>query len=205
MEYDTLNKWCNFCEGNLILEPSYFLTMFHDVISDREIEEIFKYFPCASELIDRVRNVQAVMHNLGCLDNRDPVQCLELAARDLSERLKASLLLGDEALVDVAKSVPKRFISDYSMVRAAQSDTWNIGLIENANDYVNSVMISRELHYYAIFEAFYGMTTLFPIKWYLCAPLTGTTIDFSNFFKLWELHGDYALTGTELLISQDFN
>ncbi|GAB6261034.1 hypothetical protein [Photobacterium sp. R1] len=205
MEYETLNKWCNFCEGKVILEPSYFLTMFHGVISDRDLEEIFKYFPCASELIDRVRNVQSVMHNLRSLGNSDPAQCLELAARDLSERLKASRLLGDEELVDVARSVSKRFVLDFSMVRTAQSDDWNIGLIENTNDYVNSVMISREQHYYAIFEAFYGMTTLFPMKWYLCAPLTETSIDFSNFFKLWELRGDYALTGTELLVSQDFN
>ncbi|WP_311567296.1 hypothetical protein [Photobacterium arenosum] len=205
MESLMLKKWCDFCEGNINLDTSYFLTMFHDSISDKELDEIFKYFPCSSELSDRVRKVQSAMYSRRGLVKSDPERCIDLAVRDLLERMKASEVLGDVELIDVVSRVSKKFTLDFSMIATAQNDDWNISLIENTNDYLNSAMISRELHYYAIFEAFYGMTTLFPIKWYLSAPLTRTSIDFTNYLKIWELRGDYVLTENEFLVSQDLS
>jgi len=202
MDQKILKEWCDFCEGRFDADSSYFLTLFHGNVDETSLKAVLQYFPNTEELVFRVKSVKEAKSERQTWSLLEPERCLEIARVDLSERMKSSIALGDQEIVKIARSAAMKFDRDFSNLEREIGNYWNIGLIENVGDYLRYKMISNQPKYYAIFEAFYGITTLFPIQWYIGAPLTEVEYDFSNFIQLWKMRGDYVLTEDEVVVSQ---
>ncbi len=198
---DILKDWCDFCEGNAFFEESHFLTLFHEYVGRDYLETVFQYFPNQDQLIQRMENVKSVMLNKRSEDiNIDLVTAL--AIKDVHEKRKACVALCEDELVQVIDNVKPVFISEPKAFEKARYNEWHSEFRSQVGYHFNQNRVDEADKYYALFEAFYGVTNTYEMQWYLGKPLIKTDVNPDYYYDLWKIGGSYALTESELVITQ---
>ena len=197
-----LTDWCDFCEEKKDFDKSHFLTLFHADIDKNYLNTVLQYFPNKDDIIQRVLAVrEAKSYRAECF-KVDENFALELASKDINEKRKACAYLSEHELTALIDTVQLRFTSDPSSFEKARHDDWNREYKAQVGYYFDESWMEETDKYYAIFEAFYGMTNSYELQWYLGKPLMRTFVDPDNYFELWKVGGDYAFTETEILVAQ---
>ena len=194
--------WANFCEGKADFDDCDALTLFHEEIDAQELNAALSYFPNSGQIAQRIHAVKAVYPVNRTTWIVDPEMALQIALDDLSERRKAVERWQNDELLSVIEKAKPRFVSDERIFKEAWFNGWNGDLIGTVGDYADECWLDYTKQYYALFEAFYGLTTMFGIEWYLGQPLMNTDLNFGRYFDLWKVGGEYALTDDELVVFQ---
>ena len=197
-----LQDWCDFCEGKKDSDKSDFLTLFHGDIGDNYLNKALRFFPNKAQLIERIKNVRSVY-----LDNSEQWEInvdffLSLALQDVSEKRKACEHLSEYELLDIVDKASPKFTSDPDIFEKARYNDWNSEFLSQVSYYFDTCWIDDLDKYYALFEAFYGLTNSYEIQWYLGKPLMKTDVNPDHYYELWKRGGNYALTETELIVAQ---
>lgn len=196
-----LKDWCDFCEGREKFDKSHFITLFHEDIKDEYLEMALQFFPNQDELIDRVINVREFYPERGKNMKAEPDYILDLAIKDVREKRKACKYLSEDELVNIIDNAKPKFVSDKLTFERALNNEWNGEFLSQVGFYFDECWNSEDDSYYALFEAFYGMTNSYEIQWYLGRPLMNTSVNPDYFYELWKAKGCYALSGSELIVS----
>ena len=194
--------WVNFCEGRADFDKGDFLTLFHEDIDEQDLNAALSYFPNSGQIAQRIHAVKAVYPVNRTTWIVDPEMALQIALDDLSERRKAVERWQYDKLLSVIEKAKPRFVSDERIFKEARFNGWNGDLVCTVGDYADECWLDHTRQYYALFEAFYGMTSTYQIQWYLGQPLMKTDVNFGRYFDLWKAGGDYALTEDELIVFQ---
>ena len=194
--------WVDFCEGKADFDDCDALTLFHEDIDAQDLNAALSYFPNSGQIAQRIHAVKAVNSDNSSTWIVDPEMAIQIAVDDLSERRKAVEYWRNDELLSVIEKAKPRFVSDERIFEEARLSGRNGALYSLVGDYARECWLDYTKQYYALFEAFYGLTTMFGIEWYLGQPLMKTDVNFGRYFDLWKVGGDYALTEDELIVYQ---
>lgn len=198
-----LIEWINFCEGKVDFDISHFYTLFFEgdadngYRSDVELDAIFKYFRNSEDLKLRLRNTTQTID----LEEPDDMATflIDSTFKDVQEKKK---FIDDEELLKFLAK-PVNYIDDIESVRKSQITDWQYEeYMALVGDTISELKYSTEKKVYALFEAFYGLTTDYNMVWYLGRPLLKTTVNLDHYFDLWRFGGRYCISSDGILVSR---
>lgn len=119
-------------------------------------------------------------------------------AKDAKE--KSVLFIENE--IEVLLNKPVKYVEDTEIILNAKLKKWqHEEYIDVIDDYVFDCLLSNEIKFHALFEAFYGLTNNFQLVWYLGSPLIHTDVNFDNYFDILKVGGEYAVTENGIIFS----
>jgi hypothetical protein len=207
-----LDNWQDFCEGKKDFDVCHFYTLFHadpTVLTEDQLKKIFCYFSHSDQLVDRMLSIydvkfsnseESALKSSGEVSND---KLISLAVDDLMQKRVICEKLGNVELCNIIDKAKPKYTSDINRVHdLLQADVPMAWLNELVGDYMDS-QVPNEKKVYALFEAFYGLTTDYDLVWYAGSPLiNGGGICLDYYFNLWKAGGEYVLTHDELLITR---
>ncbi len=196
-----LKDWYDYCEGRKDFDTGDFYALFHDDISDGHIKAALSFFPHAEKLFERVKKVRKVIFQNSKPIDVEAGHLISLAQSDLQEKRKICEAEGATEVVTAIDNAKPRFVDASIDLISLKSPGMHSEYRSILSEYLDDRWVSHEAKYYALFEAFYGLTNTYEIAWYLGALLIDTDINLDHYFDLWSAGGDYALTETELLVT----
>lgn len=193
-----LNDWIDYCEEKKDFDKSHFYTLFLQEdnskgFSSYEYQKIFKYFSEKDELINRLTQYFSHENYKSQIDDLKTFLILS-TRKDIEEKKQA--LDDDELLNILSRNI--YFVEDFNEFCDYQLDEWNGEYISLLGD---SFRRTRSNEEYALFEAYYGLTSNIQLVWYLGSPLLDTKINFDHYFDIWKVGGDYAVTENGIYVS----
>ncbi|KPA99765.1 hypothetical protein [Pseudomonas asplenii] len=201
-----LSDWCAFCEGKAVFDKSHFFGLFKAHSSNKELRQIFGYFPFVDQLVDRAGSVISsgrmdgslyLLPRCGAARN----EIIQLGGEWLEEQKKICGTLGNSEIFDICRDAQVLFVSMHDLEASLQQDIPHYWLFEEVGDAVRASRVSDSGQIYALFEALYGLAADYYLAWYVGRPLFDFDIDLGPYFRFWRSGGKCALTEKAFLVS----
>lgn len=201
-----VKDWCDYCEGKADFDKSHFTSMFTYDLNSQELSDIFKYFSCNNDLIERLKTV--IMAGtfeeslyLQATSRCSESELLELVKLDLKDKHMISTSKGDEDLSNILASIDVDFVYDKQMIsKLLGEDNPSEWIFEVIGDLVDEAR-GTDIKILALEEACYGLAANYYLAWFIMSPLLKLSIDFSNYFKIWSNGGIFVITENKVLVS----
>ena len=198
---ELLNDWKEFCEGRKNFDKSHFFALFWEGINQKDLENVFKYFPNSIELTDRTKEYlfgtkenisESVIKNI----------LISLVIKDLNQ--KKTIINENSDLLELIETLDVEFIQDFKKVLLLKNTSPYIDFFDTINDKLSDNWIIEDKKTFALYEAFYGLTKNYEMVWYLFNPLFKINFNCEYYFKLSTLGGVYSFSNNKILVSKRF-
>lgn len=201
-----VKDWCDYCEGKADFDKSHFSSIFTYDLNETELSEIFKYFSCSNDLIERLAAVISAGSFEGSPYLQATTRCsdsdlLELVKQDLKDKHIICFEQGDEELSDILATIKIEFVHDKQMIsKLSGQDNPSEWVFEIIGELIDEAR-GTDKKILALEEACYGLAANYYLAWYIMSPLLKLSIDFSNYFKVWSNGGVFVITENKVLVS----
>lgn len=201
-----VKDWCDYCEGRSDFDKSHFSSIFTYDLNEKELSEVFKYFSCGNDLIERLKTVITAGSFEGSPYLQATNRCsesdlLELVKQDLKDKYIICVEQDDEELSDILATIEVEFIYDKQIIsKISGEDNPSEWIFEVIGDLVDEAR-GTDVKILALEEACYGLAANYYLAWFIMSPLLNLSIDFSNYFKIWRNGGIFVITESKVLVS----
>lgn len=197
-----LEDWIDFNKGIKEFDKSHFYTLLMDnddgiSITEDEINLVFSFFPNSHELSNRLKSYYSNVDFRKSIHDL-PKYLIQATTEDVKSKLK--LFISDELKPFLENEI--HFVESIEEITSSKLEDWqNEHYIDIISDHVYDCRISGE-KIIALFEAFFGLTRDYQLTWYLGSPLIKSEINFDNYYDIWKVGGDYAITNDRVIVSR---
>lgn len=191
-----IKDWLSFCERGTAFEDGYFLTLFNEQITVTELSEIYKSFPNASRLIDKMKKFLFEKPPIFNTNDQKILELEKLLKLDWEDR---NLILKEiERTYGLEFNNNLKFVEHKEIVNSlALDDIW----FQAFHDFMRVQKISTDRKMYELYNALYGLTYDFDFQLYLYEPLLKTNYSGEYIFQFKRLGGVYAFTKDGIVFS----
>lgn len=195
--------WIDFCENKKTFDKSHFYTLFWENIDVNTLKIITQYFPNSGDLFIRLNDYffgdKYDLYKL--LDKSIDQTLIELSIKDFNEKL--NIILEENKQFEGLKNLSPLITEDYEYVQKKKSDHPYIDFFDELEFKLTELWVSDEKKFYALYEAFYGLTKSYEMSWYLFKPLLNVEYNFKYYYNLTRIGGVYAIDTNNILIARD--
>jgi hypothetical protein len=196
---ELLNDWYDLCEKRKEIDKSHFLALFKSGLSDTELASVFKYFPFAQEMSDRLKRLFKAGHlgeyiylQPGTVGSQSEVG---LAAEAwIREQARFCNAIGEKKLGEIAETVGVKFIQEAEFDELQMVSSPQLELSDNIRHSIWWNLPDEPTAIFALIEALYGVAADYYLAWYVMQPMLKIDLDFDIYLEFWRQGGAGVLT-----------
>ncbi|QDT18445.1 hypothetical protein [Gimesia chilikensis] len=192
MDSQEINDWMSFCEHKRSFELDHFSSMFMELylesLTEKEksdLETVFSYIPNKSRILDKMFRLDFRA------DDKTENEITNLVLQDLKEKRR---IIDSPSLIQAMDYGVNAIMSDEEKFAEYAGCELNCLFYHDMANYFVQHLSKNDVKFRALSNAFYGLASNAHLQWALTCDLLNLDLSFDNYFELYLIGVDYAIS-----------
>lgn len=196
-----LRDWIAFCQGDKYFDESHFFTLFMEQPDQAFCEEVFFFFDCKEELMQRAGEFISLPDQV-IEEAIDDETFLQKVKQHVADKRTLCLLKNHMELANYLETDNYQFVNSFGVIMDHKLQGGvNGGVSDLCSDLITSSYTEPEDMCFALKEAFYGYTHSLEAIWSMTNPLYDLPVSFESFGDIHRT-GDYVVLEDRILLAR---